>query len=351
MDILIVKLSALGDVLRTTSLLKPLHRRYPGCRIAWATAAGAKALIEGNPWIERVLSFEEAAEDGLNGKFDLVLSLEESDAAAALARAACRGELVGVVPGLGYTPSSAPYYDMSLLHKDLDGGHSAADRLKSRNLASYAKLWLDILGLPLPDSAADSRPILVLRDEDRRAARDLAARHGLAAGAAPIGINTGSGRRWPSKQLSCERTAALAEALHRRFKRPILLLGGPDEEGRNREIMERSPAALIDAGTGHGVRAFAAIVESCGLIVTSDTLCFHAATALERPVIVFTGPSSASELDAFGLGRKLSPDPACSCFYRPRCGRAKPCLEDMPVEDFLSAAEALLGAGMGVPVQ
>ena len=124
MKILIVKLSALGDVLRTTSLLAPLRRKYPRAELWWVTAPAAAPLLKGNPAIKKVLApAKPEALGSLAGGFDLVLSLEEGPVAE-YAAAACRGRLIGVYPeggGYRYTPSSALYYGMSLLNRDVDG--------------------------------------------------------------------------------------------------------------------------------------------------------------------------------------------------------------------------------------
>jgi len=344
MEILIIKLAALGDVLRTTSLLKPLHRRYPNCRITWVCSKQAKPLLVGNPWIHELAVWPGAAR-GPRKSFDLVLSLEEDLETARFAARASRGSLIGVRSEdsqLGFTESSALYYSMSLLARDADGRHENADRLKASNRKTYAELWLEILRLPKPMNAAELAPVLVLGEKDREAARRLSKRHSLGSGPAPIGFNPGAGTRWPSKQLSVQRSAELADALHRELGRPVLLLGGKDEAQRNAQILRLAKTPLIDAGTGHGLRAFAGVLELCELVVATDSLAFHIATALAKQAVVLVGPTSAAELDVFGRGRKILPPQSCSCFYRPECRFASSCLDRMPIHPVVRAATACL---------
>ena len=333
--ILIVKLGALGDVLRTTSLLRPLRTRYPGCRVTWLTSRAARPLLTGNPLVGRVLTSSSQVRS--SGPFDLVLSLEEDRRAAAAAREACRGTFVGIYPEgnkLKYTDSSAVYYRMSLLNRGRGGGLRSADGFKKRNRHTYAELWLKALGLPKPADRRRLRPIFKLRAIDRRAARRLARRKGYL-GRRPIGFNPGAGGRWPAKQLSIRSAGEWAAQWLLRFDRPVLLLGGREEGARNRAIARRARALagprargkIYDAGTRHDLRSFAGIVESCAVVVTTDTLALHIANALARPVIVVVGPTSASELDVFTLGEKVMPAGGCSCFYRSRCRVAIHCLD------------------------
>ena len=72
--ILIIKLAALGDVVRTTSLLRPLRARHPGCRIWLVSAPGAMDLLRGNPMIHRLLTVDWLAKLPPQIRFDLVLS-------------------------------------------------------------------------------------------------------------------------------------------------------------------------------------------------------------------------------------------------------------------------------------
>jgi heptosyltransferase II len=335
MRILIVKLGALGDVVRTTSLLRPILARHPGARIDWITSQAALPLLAGNPYLEQVEALESALLEHYRDRYELVLSLEEHDRAAAFAQAACRGELVGIVAGkgrLGYTPSSAAYYDLSLLNPDQDGGHAKADGLKAANKLTYAGLWLKALKLP---PSGDMRPILSLREEDRAAARAL----GLPPGRA-IGLNPGAGRRWPAKQLGEKQAASLARALSS-LGRPVLLLGGADEGERNARILSLAGGKAIDAGVDHPLRAFAGIVESCALLISTDSLAFHVATALSVPAVALVGPTSAAELDAFGRGEVVSAG-KCECFYKPKCQVRASCLERLPEETVVAVARRWL---------
>lgn len=340
--ILIVKLKALGDVLRTTCLLKPLRRRGP-CRIWWLTNPAARPLLANNPHLKKTLALRlddpaAAARMArrLAGRFDLVLSLEECPAAASVAQTACRGELVGVTiknGRLGYTPSSALYYDMSLLNRGAHGSLAAADTLKAANRRSYAQLWLQILGLKTPPGR--SGPVLRLNAHDRAAALRLAKSPAFDKPGPVLALNPGAGERWPAKQISEEKAARIAVALGRGFDGPLLLLGAKGAAGRVRSRRIAARVARLDPKIRPiltpdlPLRAFAAVLELCAALVTTDSLALHLATALGRPAVALVGPTSAAELDFHGRGRALRPRGGCSCFYKARCARPAPCLDDI----------------------
>ncbi|HVI96159.1 MAG TPA: glycosyl transferase family 1, partial [Anaeromyxobacter sp.] len=81
--ILVVRYSALGDVVLATSVLEPLRRRFPGARIEWVTDPLYAPLLEGLPEIAQVHRLARDGEDGalavaarVRGRFDLAIDLQ-----------------------------------------------------------------------------------------------------------------------------------------------------------------------------------------------------------------------------------------------------------------------------------
>src|SRR5690349_16078209 len=131
MDILVIKLGATGDVVRTTPLLGRL-----GGHVTWVTAAKNLALLQGLPGRNGdllVLPWEERGR--LTGRtFDLVISLEDEAATAALVHDVRPGRVFGAHVGLNgsmtYTADSRRWFDLSLISTF---GRQRADELKFLN--------------------------------------------------------------------------------------------------------------------------------------------------------------------------------------------------------------------------
>ena len=83
--ILIVKLAAIGDVLRTTPLLTGLKKAYPQSHITWVVDKEALPLLKHNPLIDRLLLFDFPSTFPLEVEtFDLAIGLEKEPRGAAL---------------------------------------------------------------------------------------------------------------------------------------------------------------------------------------------------------------------------------------------------------------------------
>jgi heptosyltransferase-2 len=142
-----------------------------------------------------------------------------------------------------------------------------------------------------------------------------------------IGLNTGAGGRWPLKQWREDGYLEFITRLGRDRELQFLLLGGPSERERNERLKAASPVKLLDSGCNNEVRHFAAIVSHCDVVVTGDTLAMHLSLALERRTVVVFGPTSAPEIELYGLGEKVVPDMTCLSCYKTSCDFVPNCMD------------------------
>ncbi len=334
--ILVVKLAAVGDVLRTTALLPAIHAAFPGAKLTWLTAPSARALFAGNPLVDEVLTHGDARTAARLAveTFDVVLC-PDADPDAAVLAAAARGrqrrgfsmDERGVVVPLG--AGADVWYRMGL-----------SDAQKRANTTTYQTLVARVLDL---DPTAVAEPILEPSAEDRSHAQAFAA--GLAFRGPWIGLNSGAGGRWTRKQWTLEHQIAfLTLATDRGYG--VMLLGGPEERERHAQLVAATPGrAVVDAGTDNGYRRFAALVDLCAVVVTGDTFALHVATARRRHVVALFGPTSSAEIELYGRGEKIVPtDLTCLCCYLPTCDVDPHCQQRILPSVVLAAVERGLGA-------
>ena len=346
--ILILKTAALGDVLRTTSILPGIAAKYPGAQVTWVTAAAARPLVEHHPHVHTVLSVDPRDTDAvasltarLQGERWLrVLSLDDELPLCRLAASVPCDQLSGAYAREGpraYTDDVAPWFDMGLLSRL---GKSAADRLKVDNQRSHPEIYATMLGVAM------GQPDLPLPESALARASDFATAHALHARGPVIGLNTGAGGRWPAKGLPVEVVVGVVRGLRAALlgKVTFLLLGGPEERERNAAIAAAIAALpgrphLIDAGTDHALLDFGALVDRCDLLLTSDSLALHLAIARRRAIVAFFAPTSAAEIELYGLGEKVVSTAADYCSYRPDADN-----RTLTPARLVAACERVLGA-------
>jgi heptosyltransferase-2 len=124
----------------------------------------------------------------------------------------------------------------------------------------------------------------------------------------------------------------------------VLLLGGPEEIERHRELLaSNGDRPVFDGGNRNSYGRFAALVDQCRVIVTSDSLAVHVAGARKVPAVVLFGPTSSHEIELYGRGTKLVPDMDCLCCYLPRCDKVPHCQALITPEHVLAAVRQWVG--------
>jgi heptosyltransferase-2 len=309
--ILIIKYGALGDVIRTSYVLKGLCEKYEGVSIYWLTASNAADLLRYNPYVLQIVT-PKCNLSGLKEiSFDLVISLDEEkeilSALADLTYAKIIGAHLTDDNRPVYTDESAEWFDMGLISRF---GKKRADELKKENKREHNDILATMLDITIEEPLFFNSPLLEKR-------MSVIYRKGCFT----IGLNSGAGSRWLSKQLDMDETVHLiGELLNFELngrKTCIYLLGGEEERERNRELKERVTSdRCIDTGIGNTLLEFAAIIKSCDYVISSDSLALHLAISQKIRNLSFYAPTSAREIGTFGSGVKVTSLSDDYCTYR-----------------------------------
>jgi len=331
--ILIVKLGARGDVLRTTALLEPLRRKYPESEIVWLVAPVSAPLLKNIPSIDQVweLGFKSMPRLAVE-EFDIVLNLDLSPVSCALATKANARTRLGF--GLDAKGRVYPFDSRG----DVLLMMSLRDDLKKSNRKTYQQLMMDVLGLK-----GESGKIQVyLTEKEKEFAAEFADRLGLGSERPVFGINVGAGGRWKNKCWKFHHMMTLAEKVYGKYQTPIILLGGKDEAQRIAKMQEESTASLLSSGTDNTLREFMAIMSLCDLVITGDTMALHIALALGKKAVALFGPTSEAEIEMYGQGLKLTADMDCLCCYHEDCDKSPDCMELLSPDQVFEAIKTLL---------
>jgi heptosyltransferase-2 len=334
--ILIFKIGALGDVLRTTPILRALEKTPAPRHVTWLVGEAARPLLEGHPRIDRLLTpgFETSALLEVE-KFDLLLSLDKDPYSTSLAmkvdaierRGFGRDRFGALIP---IHPQSQYAYDLGL-----------SDELKfHRNQKTYQEIIFEVCGLAWSGEEYD------LPGFDRDAQDESWKRTTLeAAGVSPagpvVGLNTGAGGVFANKAWTAAGYAELANRLASQGC-TVVLLGGASEAAKNQKIAALARGTAVDTGGHRSLSEFAHLVGACDLVVTGDTLGMHLAIAGQVPVIVLFGSTCPQEIELYGRGEKIVTPISCHPCYRKTCDISPSCQDLISVEAVLEACTRAL---------
>lgn len=331
--ILLIKLGALGDVLRTTPLLEGLKKRHGNCEVTWLVESRHRGVLEGNPSIKSLQSLETDT-DWKKQRYDLVINLDKEpealDAFMAAEGAAKKGFGRDAQGNLCAADKASDY----AFRLGID------DELKFRtNQKSYQEISFEQVGLRFEKEEYQ----FFVSEKHHQESREALRTKGFQPkkGARVVGINTGSGTRFAGKRLPVESYKALAEKLAGELGATVFLLGGHDELERNAWIAKHSRAPVVDTGS-HSIPVFAGIVKHCDLVITGDTTALHIAVAMKTPVLSYFASTCAPEIELYGRGRKIVSSIECAPCYKKICPIDEQCMKDMDVELFTRHADEML---------
>ena len=338
MNILIIKLGAIGDVIRTTSVIPGLKARYKNCKISWVTKKESFGVLKNNSLITNIYLIGGNIHNRLkNKKYDLVISLDDDYEACRLASEVNSKKIIGSHlknSQKEYTKDSSLWFGMGLISKF---GKQKADALKAKNKKTYQAIMYKILGLKYKKQ----EPVLILNKTELDFGKKFALKNNIKNNDLVIGINTGAGGRWEDKKLSIEKTAELMDKLNYKLQNKnikIILFGGPEEIEKNKKIKNLVKTKIIDAGCGNSLMEFASLVNLCKVLVTSDSLALHIGVALKKKIVCYFYPTSAQEIELYGRGKKIIWDGKSYCSYEPKC-KYQPKIE---IEKIINAVKKLI---------
>ena len=292
-----VRLGAVGDVVRTLPAVSRLRAAWPGAHISWLVEAPSASAIEGQPWVDEVLVFPR---DRLQAalvrgelrrlsaglalflrrlrarRFDLVVDFHS------LFRSSVLALLSGARRRVGYAPPIAREFSHLLATDRAELVPGKLSRFE-RNAGLVEYLGVDV-------SAAE-HPLRVSPDECARMAA------GLEPGSAPVALHPGSSDATPHKRWGVPAYAALARTLIERRGIPSVVTVGPgrDDERLAREVVDAAGGAARLAPATPTLRDLAALLASCRLYVGGDTGPLHVATLVGTPVVQLLGPTDPVE--------------------------------------------------------
>lgn len=334
--VLIIKLAALGDVVRTTPLLRTLPTELGTVHITWVTDQAALPLLVAGGLIDRVFASDDPFLAHLLRveQFDLALCLDKEPRACALLTAARarskRGFLLSERGAVEPATASANY----LWRLGLDD-----DEKFRRNQRSYPQLMHEAIDIPY----RGERYALPLPPQAQARAVELLAAAGADSETSKrgplIGFQVGAGEVFANKAWTPAGMAKVIQWLDEKKLGIPVLLGGEREQEALAEVKARAAVPLVDIGTRHDIVTFAAIVARIDLLVTGDTLAMHLAIAAQRWVVAVFGPTCAQEIDLFGRGRKIVTPLSCSPCYRRSCDIAPSCMDSIAPALVLAAIE------------
>jgi heptosyltransferase I len=328
--VLIVKPSALGDIVHTLPLLRLLRLRWPAAHISWLVAPGFASILDGHPLLDRVIHFDRKGLATLDGgarvvgdwlafgqqlaeeRFDLVIDVQGLFRSAMLTLATTAPVRVGFgyareMAWLGYT-------------------HRIASRSAERHAVERYLDLAEAFGCP-----RDAVFEFHVTDQDRAAVDELLAGVGRFCVLLP-------GTNWDTKKWPIDSYAALSRRIEAEWGLRCVVAGAKDVI----ELAARIPSAL-NLATKTTLPQLVELLRRASLVVANDSGPMHIASALGVPLATIFGPTNAVRTGPFGrAGTVVGLDIVCRPCYSRTCSHHS-CMKWLDVDAVFEHCRRQLG--------
>ena len=327
---LVVRLGSLGDVIHAIPAAAALRARYPDARIDWLVDPRYVPVLQLVEGLDETIAIDPRGAVGVSLStirklrrvhYDAVVDLQGLLKSAALARAVGARRVIGFPREHLREPSARIFYS-----ETPDPGRDP--HVVRKNVMLVRALGVDDLAVTFPLKL----PRTVTSDT-------------VVAGFGAEGyavINPGAA--WPNKRWPPQRFGALAAEIRERIGVRSLVLWGPGEEGIASLVVGASRGAADLAPKTDVIDLFV-IARRAKLMVSGDTGPLHIAAAVGTPVVALFGPTFAErngpwDRDDISISRAAR----CFCHYQRKCRLLQPCIDDIGVDEVVSAAEYRVAA-------
>ncbi|EGO62151.1 glycosyltransferase family 9 protein [Acetonema longum] len=316
-NILIIRLSAIGDVLHCTPLTRALRQEYPEAKISWIVSPKSQDILQGNPFLDEIVvwdkdEWKKLARNSLKAAYQSLRTLQRT--------------------------LLAEQYDLAVdVHSQFLPGFitwkSAPVRVGFSNAKEMAPLFYNrmtprIGDLPMPQqylgvltalgiSGKNPAMIMPVAPENCQNAGRIWETYHIRPDDTVIVLN--SSTTWQTKCWPPEHFARLGNLLRQQGAK-ILLTGAKSDIPLIDKIKDSIKGEVISLAGETSLKDLAAVAQKCDLFVSGDTGPLHIAAAVGAPTLSLYGPTDPRIYAPAGEQHAAVLTPAaCRLCHKRRC--------------------------------
>ena len=326
-NILVVKLSAIGDVIHALPVSYAIKERYPNAHLTWVVEQAAYAILADNPCIDELILFEKAKFRSIGGflreigRFRRRLRTRRYDASL---------DLQGLFKSAAIVWNAGAKLRIGTANMR-EGAHLVSRPVRGAHAEGHiVERYLDV-ARALGCRVGEVRFPVSVSDRDRMAADTLLAREGVQEGRPFVAFAVGA--NWPNKRWPVEHFAALADRLYHAHYVPVLVGGGRLDETLAEDILRASEIPPVNLVGRTNLKQLAHVFTRAALVLGGDTGPVHLAAGLRVPTVMLMGPTDANRNGPYGqLQNAIEVDRPCRGCWKRACPKGLDCLAAIPVD-------------------
>lgn len=329
-NILIVKLSAIGDVIHALPVAYLLKQQFPNVKITWVVEPPAYELLVSNPCIDKVILFEKKKFKSIKGfireispfvknlrgiKYDAVLDLQGLFKSAAIAWISKGNRKIGCC-------------DMR------EGSAWVSKPIKGEHYQGHiVERYLDV-ARELGCKGKDIVTPLQITEREAVVAEQILVQAGANIGTPYVIFAVGA--NWPNKRWSTTQYAELVNWLYNKKIIPVLSGAGVVDERLAGEIIAKAEIPPVNIVGKTSLKQLAHLIKKAKAMVGGDTGTVHLAAGLKVPTIMLLGPTDINRNGPYGQSdNAIEVEYDCKHCWKRVCQFDRDCISNISVEQVI----------------
>jgi len=281
--ILIIKMTAVGDVVLSTAAFKAIRHKFPNAQIVCLTSPQASAIVDACPYINEVIVIDpqdknlkavwHKARELRRYHFDKVVDLQNNRVSHLLSFLAIPKESYGYNNGkFGFLLSKRIKNNI----RNIPPVEHQFRILKMMGIDYDPHLKLELNPSPKDDAYVEG-----LLDSEWLSGPHLF-----------VGLNVSASKEWPTKNWPLDHMAKLCDILGQKNIR-VILTGEKKDASLSRKLIAKARAKPASFVGKTSILQLAALIKRCQVYISPDSAPLHVAAGMQVPVIAFFGPTDA----------------------------------------------------------
>lgn len=324
-NILVFKISSLGDIILSVPSLKAVRDKFPLSKIKVMVDVKYRKALENCPYIDEVITCDFAVRDKGTGFLKLAKRLRAEDFEISIdlqnnKKSHLLAFLAGIPERYGYDNGKWS----SLLNRK-----TSLPTKPIKPIEHQARV-LALLGII---SVGNKLELWPGKENDEWVSAFLGS-NWLKKNEKLVGISLSASKKWRTKNWKLEYFAGLAEMLASKKGVRVVLLGSPDDEEEALEFSNISSSKPINAVGKTSISQLMSLIARCSAIVAADSSPIHIAAAMGTPFVAIFGPTDPERHLPPAVNYKvLMKKIKCSPCYKSVCRRGVKCMSSVRPEE------------------
>ena len=320
-NVLVVKLSAIGDVIHALPVSYAIKETYPEARLTWVVEPPAYNILQDNPYIDEIIVFEKKKFKSLGGflsnygpfcdklrqqKYDAALDLQGLFKSAAIAWSSKAALKLG-------TCNMRELSDK--VSRPVIGAHANGHIVERYlDVARALGCRVDKVVFPVEISA-----------DDAKLARSYLYVAGCKGDIPYVVLAVGA--NWPNKRWPVKCFARLSDWIYSRGLLPVIVGGGALDEQLAEDISRQAEIPPVNMVGKTNLKQLAYVMREAKAVVGGDTGPVHLAAGMGTPTVMFMGPTDANRNGPYGqLENAVEVPRECRYCWKRACPKGLDCL-------------------------